>query len=93
MAAPTIALSHFGIHVTDGARMVDFYTRVLGLLVTDRGALPHGPWHTPQPFAEPFDIEASVDTILAETEARCRSREGFVSRAAWRQTQVERMGV
>lgn len=179
MAAPTIALSHFGIHVTDGARMVDFYTRVLGLLVTDRGALPHGPtltflshdpdqhhqlvlvtgrppgvdynvvnqisfklqtladlktvyarvreegvkefrvvthgnawsvyfpdpegnrvelfvdtpWHTPQPFAEPFDIEAPVDTIVAETEALCRSREGFVSRAAWRQTQVERMGV
>ena len=41
MAAP--ALSHFGIHVTDGPRMEDFYTRVLGLLVTDRGSLPHGP--------------------------------------------------
>src|SRR5262245_20744437 len=43
MASPAIALSHFGIHVTDGPRMEDFYTRVLGLLVTDRGALPHGP--------------------------------------------------
>jgi catechol-2,3-dioxygenase len=179
MAPPAIALSHFGIHVTDGARMEDFYTRVLGLLVTDRGALPHGPsltflshdpdqhhqlvlvtgrppgveynvvnqisfkvstladlkamyarvreegikdfrivthgnawsiyfgdpegnrvelfvdtpWHTPQPFADPFDIEAPVEAILAETEAICRNRPGFVSRADWRQTQVERMGV
>ena len=179
MAAPAISLSHFGIHVTDGVRMEDFYTRVLGLLVTDRGALPHGPtltflshdpdqhhqlvlvtgrppgveynvvnqisfkvssladlkamharlreegikdfrivthgnawsvyfgdpegnrvelfvdtpWHTPQPFAEPFDIEAPVEAILAETEAICRNRPGFVSRADWRQTQVERMGV
>jgi len=179
MAAPAISLSHFGVHVTDAPRMEDFYTRVLGLLVTDRGALPNGPtltflshdpdqhhqlvlvtgrppgvdynvvnqisfkiptladlktlyarmreegikdfrivthgnawsvyfadpegnrvelfvdtpWHTPQPFAEPFDIEAPVEAILAETEAICRNRPGFVSRADWRQTQVERMGV
>jgi catechol 2,3-dioxygenase len=179
MAAPVISLSHFGIHVTDAARMEEFYTRVLGLLVTDRGTLAHGPtltflshdpdqhhqlalvtgrppavehnvvnqisfkvptladlkalyarvreegikefrivthgnawsiyfpdpegnrvelfvdtpWHTPQPFAEPFDIEAPIEAILAQTEAICRGREGFVSREAWRQTQVERMGV
>ena len=179
MAAPAISLSHFGIHVTDSARMEDFYTRVLGLLVTDRGGLPGGPtltflshdpdqhhqlvlvtgrppgveynvvnqisfkvptladlkalharmreegikdfrivthgnawsvyfgdpegnrvelfvdtpWHTPQPFAEAFDIEAPVEAILAQTEAICRNRPGFVSRADWRQTQVERMGV
>jgi len=179
MAAPVASLSHFGIHVTDAARMEGFYTKVLGLLVTDRGALPHGPtltflshdpdqhhqlvlvtgrppgveynvvnqisfkvptltdlkilyarvreegvkefrivthgnawsiyfpdpegnrvelfvdtpWHTPQPFAEPFDIEAPVEAILAQTEAICRGREGFVSRAAWREQQVVRMGV
>jgi catechol-2,3-dioxygenase len=180
MSTPTLAFSHLGIHVTDAARMEDFYTRVLGLLVSDRGALPnngptltflshdpdqhhqivlvtgrppgidynvinqisfkvpslqdlktmharlkedgiksfrivtHGnawsiyfpdpegnrvevfvdtPWHTPQPIAEPFDIEAPVETIMAETEALCRSREGFVSRAEWRQAQVARMGV
>lgn len=172
-----IALSHFGIHVTDVDRMADFYTRVLGLLVSDRGALDHGPtlvflsrnpdehhqlvlvsgrpadstynvvnqisfkvatlgelkamyarvretgitqfrivthgnawsvyfpdpegnrvelfvdtpWHTPQPFAEPFDIEAPVEKILEETEAICRSRPGFSSRADWRETQVARM--
>jgi catechol 2,3-dioxygenase-like lactoylglutathione lyase family enzyme len=42
MTAPA-ALSHFGIHVTDMARMEEFYTRALGLLVSDRGALPNGP--------------------------------------------------
>src|SRR5262245_21264430 len=51
------------------------------------------PWHTPQPVAEPFDIEAPVETILAQTEALCRSRPGFMSRADWRKLQVERMGV
>jgi catechol 2,3-dioxygenase-like lactoylglutathione lyase family enzyme len=40
MAAPALALRHFGVFVTDLDRMVDFYTRVLGLTVTDRGALP-----------------------------------------------------
>ena len=170
--------SHLGIHVTDLARMEDFYTRVLGLLVSDRGGLRDGPtlvflsrdpdqhhqivlvtgrpagvdynvvnqisfkvatlealkamhgrlraegvkefrivthgnawsvyfpdpegnrvemfvdtpWHTPQPFAEPFDIEAPAETIVAKTEAICRNRPGFVSRADWRQRQVERMG-
>lgn len=172
------AFSHFGIHVTDLARMEEFYTRVVGLLVTDRGTLrddgptlvflshdpdehhqmvlvtgrppgveynvvnqisfklpgltdlqaahrrlreagvkefrivthgnawsvyfpdPEGnrvelfvdtPWHTPQPFAEPFDIEAPEEMILRTTEAVCRNRPGFTSRAAWRATQVARM--
>lgn len=178
MTTPTLAFSHFGIHVTDMARMEDFYTRVLGLLVMDRGTLPNGPtlcflsrdpdehhqmvlvegrppgaehnvvnqisfkvpdlaalksmharlrdegvkafrivthgnawsiyfadpegnrveifvdtpWHTPQPLAEPFDIEAPVETIMAETESLCRSRPGFASRAEWRQQQIARMG-
>ena len=176
MTAPA-ALSHFGIHVTDIVRMEDFYTRVLGLLVSDRGTLANGPtlvflsrdpdehhqlvlvtgrppgsaynvvnqisfklptladlkaaharmreesvkefrivthgnawsiyfadpegnrvelfvdtpWHTPQPFAEPFDLEAPAATIMAETEKICRSRPGFASRAEWRREQVARM--
>jgi len=176
---PAVSFSHFGIYVTDISRMEDFYTRVLGLFVSDRGALPGGPelvflsrdpdehhqlvlasgrppglegsvvnqmsfklptladlksmhartqaegikqfrivthgnawsiyfadpegnrielfvdtpWHTPQPLAEPFDIEASVETIMKETEALCRNRPGFVSRAEWRAGQVARMGV
>lgn len=176
--APPVSFSHFGIYVTDLARMTDFYTRVLGLLVSDRGELHGGPelvflsrdpdehhqmvlatgrppgveynvvnqisfklpsletlktmharareegikpfrivthgnawsvyfadpegnrvevfvdtpWHTPQPLAEPFDIEAPAETILRDTEALCRSRPGFMSREAWRTAQVARMG-
>jgi catechol-2,3-dioxygenase len=179
MTTPTVSLSHFGIHVTDLPRMEDFYTRVLGLLVSDRGTLASGPtlaflsrdpdehhqlvlvsgrppgveynvvnqisfklpgladlqamyarvreegvkefrivthgnawsiyfadpegnrvelfvdtpWHTPQPLAEPFDVESPIEQILAQTEALCRSRPGFMSRAEWRQAQVERLGV
>ena len=38
-AKPTVRpiLSHMGIHVHDLSRMEDFYTRVMGLVVTDRG--------------------------------------------------------
>jgi catechol-2,3-dioxygenase len=176
--SPPVSFSHIGIYVTDVARMEDFYTRVLGLLVSDRGRLPGGsdlvflsrdpdehhqmvlasgrppgvdfnvvnqisfklptldglkalharareegikqfrvvthgnawsvyfadpegnrvevfvdtPWHTPQPVAEPFDIEAPVETIVRETEALCRNRPGFMSRAEWRAAQVTRMG-
>ena len=176
--SPPVSFSHFGIYVTDLARMEDFYTRVLGLLVSDRGQLPGGsdlvflsrdpdehhqivlatgrppgvefnvvnqisfklptladlktmharardegtkqfrivthgnawsvyfadpegnrvevfvdtPWHTPQPVVEPFDIEAPVEVIERETEALCRNRPGFMSRAQWRAAQVTRMG-
>jgi catechol-2,3-dioxygenase len=177
MTTPAVSFSHLGINVTDLARMEDFYSRVLGLLVADRGTIPGGtmlvflsrdpdehhqivlaagrppgvtynvvnqisfklptladlqemharvrregikefrmvthgnawsiyfpdpegnrvelfvdtPWHTPQPFVEPFDVEAPVDTILAQTEALCRSRPGFMSRAEWRKAQVEKI--
>ena len=36
---PQLAFSHMGIFVADLARMEDFYTRVLGFAVTDRGLL------------------------------------------------------
>jgi catechol-2,3-dioxygenase len=36
---PSLAFSHMGIYVTDLARMEDFYTRLLGFTVTDRGDL------------------------------------------------------
>src|SRR5262245_20223441 len=42
MTTAAAAFSHFGIHVTDLPRMEDFYTRVLGLLVSDRGTLQNG---------------------------------------------------
>jgi catechol 2,3-dioxygenase len=38
--APKIQFSHFGINVRDMDRMEDFYTRVVGFSVTDRGSIP-----------------------------------------------------
>jgi len=42
MTTASPSFSHFGIYVIDLARMADFYTRVLGLLVSDRGQVPGG---------------------------------------------------
>ena len=39
MAVPEFAFSHMGMFVADVARMEDFYTRLLGFTVTDRGQL------------------------------------------------------
>jgi catechol-2,3-dioxygenase len=38
-SVPQLSFSHIGIYVTDAGRMEDFYTRVLGFSVTDRGLL------------------------------------------------------
>ncbi len=37
---PPIRFSHIGIHVHDIEVMVDFYTKLMGLEITDRGKLP-----------------------------------------------------
>lgn len=37
--APRMAFSHMGIYVADTAKMVDFYTHVLGFSVTDRAQI------------------------------------------------------
>ena len=44
-ARPALSFSHFGFFVRDLERMVDFYTRLLGFAVSDRGELdtPRGP--------------------------------------------------
>jgi catechol-2,3-dioxygenase len=44
-ARPALSFSHFGFFVRDLDRMVDFYTRLLGFAVSDRGELetPRGP--------------------------------------------------
>jgi catechol 2,3-dioxygenase-like lactoylglutathione lyase family enzyme len=39
MPRPALAFSHFGFYVRDLERMADFYTRVLGFEVSDRGDL------------------------------------------------------
>jgi len=38
-SVPALSFSHMGIFVADIARMEDFYTRLLGFAVTDRGNL------------------------------------------------------
>jgi catechol 2,3-dioxygenase len=39
---PKLSFSHMGIFVTDINTMVDFYTRVLGLVVSDRDLMKDG---------------------------------------------------
>jgi len=40
MKRPGFSFSHFGMFVTDIAKLEDFYTRLLDFTVTDRGQLP-----------------------------------------------------
>jgi catechol-2,3-dioxygenase len=40
MSRPGFSFSHFGMFVTDVAKLEDFYTRILDFTVTDRGQLP-----------------------------------------------------
>src|SRR5436190_14064211 len=42
VAGRKLTLSHLGISCFDLAKMEDFYTRVLGMTVTDRGEVPGG---------------------------------------------------
>lgn len=39
---PKLSFSHMGLFVTDLPKMVDFYTRVLGFVVSDRAVRPDG---------------------------------------------------
>jgi catechol 2,3-dioxygenase-like lactoylglutathione lyase family enzyme len=39
---PKLSFSHVGVFVTDLKKMVDFYTRVLGLVVSDRNEMKDG---------------------------------------------------
>ena len=39
---PKLSFSHMGIFVTDLNKMVDFYTRVLGLVISDRDLMKDG---------------------------------------------------
>ena len=55
-SVPELSFSHMGIYVTDPARMEDFYTRVLGFAVTDRGKL-----ETPR---------GAVDLVFLSRDAR-----------------------
>ena len=58
------------------------------------GGVPGGGGQIAQEEGQPANDEMKqfVATILAETEALCRNRPGFMSREAWRAGQVSRMG-
>ena len=38
---PALSFSHFGIFCSDPTALGDFYVRVLGFTITDKGSLPH----------------------------------------------------
>jgi catechol-2,3-dioxygenase len=164
-----LSFSHVGLFVNDLPKMVDFYTRILGLVISDReiredgseicfmtgdprehhqvvfctgrpadlpynmiqqisfrapsltvlrdtyrkltkepieelGPVTHGnaistyfrdpegnrlevfidmPWHVPQPFRIPLEMDKSDEELLTLVENSVRETPGFVSRAEW----------
>lgn len=42
------------------------------------------PWYVPQPVCWPLDLSKSDDEILADTEKKCRTTDGFAMRSDWR---------
>ena len=53
----------------------------------------HTPWHVPQPHLLEMDFGRPVSQIMAETEAHCRSTEGFMSAEAREREMKELMGI
>ena len=51
----------------------------------------HTPWHIPQPMGETFDLDQSNDEIMVQTEALCRTKEGFTTGAARQATMRQMM--
>ena len=49
------------------------------------------PFYTPQPCGEPLDLSLPAAEIMRRTEAMCRARPNFVSRAQWSASLAERI--
>ncbi|MCY1546587.1 hypothetical protein D9M68_825900 [compost metagenome] len=47
------------------------------------------PFYTNQPCREPLDLDMTMEAILAQTEAMCRRRAGFQTRAEWVKSTTE----
>ena len=176
--AMQMSFSHIGLFVTDLPKMVEFYTRILGLVISDRevredgseiafmtsdprehhqvvfasgrpadlkynmiqqisfrapsfsllretysklknepitelGPVTHGnaiscyfrdpegnrleifidmPWHVPQPFRIPLEMDKSDEELLKFVEDSVRGTPGFVSRAEWTAGIAEKLG-
>jgi catechol 2,3-dioxygenase len=50
------------------------------------------PFHVPQPYGEPLDLEKSDAEILRETEAACRAEPGFMMMDAFQASLANRLG-
>lgn len=50
------------------------------------------PWYIAQPCAEPLDLEDSVETIMAKTEALVRADPTFVPLEEWKARQAKAVG-
>jgi catechol 2,3-dioxygenase-like lactoylglutathione lyase family enzyme len=66
--AKVTGLGHFGIYVNDMPRMIDFYTNVLGLALTDRGADDRIVFLSARPDSEHHEI-ALVTSPDQKTDA------------------------
>src|SRR5258705_5517042 len=52
---------------------------------------PDTPWHVPQPFGHPLDLEQDDAAIYAATEAECLDTPGYLPRTAWAEVRAAEM--
>ena len=79
---PALSFSHFGFYVRDLERMADFYTRVLGFAISDRGDLDT-PWYVMQPLRIPMDMSLSDKELWRWAENNARGLPGYQPVADW----------
>jgi catechol 2,3-dioxygenase-like lactoylglutathione lyase family enzyme len=91
---PPLRTSHVGLYVHDVAKMLEFYTSVMGLTETDRGIVRGGDteFYISQPCPEPLDLALPAAEIRARSEAVCRGAPGFRPIAESRAELAMKMG-
>ena len=74
MSKGSASLGHVGISVTDMDKMLDFYTRVLGLTVTDGGGPgARGVFLSADPHANTTSSCSAYDRATTRMRSRSRS--------------------
>ena len=76
MGAKVTGLGHVGIYVDDVQKMIDFYTGVLGMTLTDRGGPERGIFLSARPEQEHHEF------VFAKG-GRARRRWRSKSRSRW----------
>jgi len=79
VAGRKLTLSHVGLSCFDLARLEDFYTRVLGMTVTDRGTVPGG---TDELVFLTTDPSEHHQLVLASGRTEGTILEGFLPRGS-----------